>query len=195
VHGDICSLCCGTEREVTVDCPHDCPYLQEARKHEHTALSPDEIPNRDVRITEEFLEQHQDLLFGAAKSLGLAAFDTPGAVDSDIRAALDALIRTQLTLQSGVYYESRPENILADHIFIRTQTGLQDFRQAEAEKPGAAPTRDADVLQMLVFLQRLELDRNNRRPRGRAFMDYLRELLESEGIVPPATAASPLIVS
>ena len=34
VRGDICSLCCGTEREVTVNCPLDCEYLQEARKHE-----------------------------------------------------------------------------------------------------------------------------------------------------------------
>ena len=31
VTGDICSICCGNEREVTVDCPLDCPFLVEAR--------------------------------------------------------------------------------------------------------------------------------------------------------------------
>ena len=36
-------------------------------------------------------------------------------------------------------------------------------------------TRDADVLGLLVFLQRFELDRNNGRRRGRAFLDALRE--------------------
>lgn len=195
VHGDICTLCCGNEREVTVDCPFDCPFLQEARKHERTGpLDPETIPNRDIRVTEEFLEEHQDLLLGAAKSLAFSAFDVPGAVDNDVRAALDALIRTQRTLDSGVYYESRPDNALASRIFSGTIEGLQDFRDRETEKLGITHTRDNDVLVILVFLQRLELDRNNGRPRGRAFLDYLRELLGAEGIVPPSRSATSLIV-
>ena len=36
-------------------------------------------------------------------------------------------------------------------------------------------TRDADVLGLLVFLQHFELDRDNGRRRGRAFLDALRE--------------------
>ena len=28
VRGEICAICCGTAREVTVDCPLDCPYLR-----------------------------------------------------------------------------------------------------------------------------------------------------------------------
>ena len=31
VHGRICPQCCGEQREVTLDCPSDCPYLQQAR--------------------------------------------------------------------------------------------------------------------------------------------------------------------
>ena len=27
----ICPVCCGTEREVTIDCPGDCPYLVASR--------------------------------------------------------------------------------------------------------------------------------------------------------------------
>ena len=159
VHGDICTLCCGKEREVTVNCPLDCPYLQEARKHEHAEpMDPDKIPNPDIRITEEFLGEHDPLLLGAAKSLMLAVVDTPGAVDGDVRDALDALIRTDRTLQSGVYYETRPVNALANRIFSATQTGLEEFRKNEREETGMSHTRDADVLGVLVFLQRLELD-------------------------------------
>ena len=196
VHGDICTLCCGAEREVTVDCPLDCPYLQEARKHERTGpMNPDEIPNKDIRITEEFLGERELLVVGAAKSLMLAAFDTPGAVDGDVRDALDALIRTARTLQSGVYYESRPVNALANRIFSATQTGLEEFRKDEHEELGMSRTRDADVLGVLVFLQRLALDRDNGRPRGRAFLDSLRGFLsEAEGVVPQGPRASSLIV-
>jgi hypothetical protein len=197
VHGDICTLCCGNEREVTVDCPLDCPYLQEARKHEHTEpVNPDDVPNKDIRITEEFLGEHELLLVGAMNSIVHAALDTPGAVDSDARDALDALIRTHRTLQSGVYYETRPVNALANRIFSETQTNLENFRKSEREETGMARTRDSDVLGVLVFLQRLELDRNNGRPRGRAFLDSLRGFLGDVegGTLPQTPRASPLIV-
>jgi hypothetical protein len=195
VHGDICTLCCGNEREVTVDCPLDCPYLQEARKHEHTEpVNPDDVPNKDIRITEEFLGEHELLLVGAMNGLVLAALGTPGAVDSDVRDALDALIRTHRTLQSGVYYETRPVNALANRIFSETQTNLENFRKSEREETGLSRTRDADVLGVLVFLQRLELDRNNGRPRGRAFLDSLRGFLgDVDGSLPQTPRPSPLI--
>ena len=34
VHGCICPQCCGEQREVTLDCPSDCPYLVQAHEHE-----------------------------------------------------------------------------------------------------------------------------------------------------------------
>ena len=55
-------------------------------------------------------------------------------------------------------------------------------------------TRDADVLGLLVFLQRLELDRNNGRRRGRAFLDALREFLPAGAANPPASSSSSLIL-
>jgi hypothetical protein len=196
VHGDICSLCCGNEREVTVDCPFDCPYLQEARKHEHTEpVDPATFPNQDIRITEEFLGEHEALLVVAMSSLATAAFDTPGAVDSDVRDALDALIRTQRTLESGVFYETRPDNALANRIFSAALDGLEEFRKKEREELGMTHTRDSDVLGVLVFLQRLELDRHNSRPRGRAFLDSLRGFLSDvDAGTPAATPDSPLIL-
>ena len=179
-----------------MDCPFDCPFLQEARKHEQLEpVNPDELPNKDIRISEEFLEEHEFLLLGAARSLMLAVFDTPGAVDRDVLDALDALIRTQRTLQRGVYYETRPVNTLANRIFSAAQTGLEEFRRNEREEFGMARTRDSDVLMMLVFLQRLALGRINGRPRGRAFLDSLRGLLsEAEGAAQPKPRASSLIV-
>ena len=52
-------------------------------------------------------------------------------------------------------------------------------------------TRDADVLGLLVFLQHFELDQNNGRRRGRAFLQALREFH------PPASepsASSPSVI-
>jgi hypothetical protein len=181
VSGDICTLCCGNEREVTVDCPLDCVYLQEARKHDRPGtVEVTDAPNRDIRITEEFLEEHLELLTVVGRGVAKSALDTPGAVDRDVRDALDALIRTQRTLQSGVYYQTRPENALARPIFDFIGSVLEEFQKREQEKLGLVHTRDADVLRVLVFLQRVAWDRDNGRPRGRAFIDFLRGSFAAE---------------
>lgn len=179
VRGDICSICCGQEREVTVDCPLECEYLQEARRHDRPAATdPAQWPNQDLQVSEEFLVDHEDLLMAMGRALAAAAFDAPGTVDFDAREALEGLIRTHRTLESGVYYESVPPNPLAANVYRGVQAGAAEFRQAEQQRLGMSRTRDSDVLRVLAFLQRVELDRNNGRRRGRAFLDGLRGLYE-----------------
>jgi hypothetical protein len=174
IHADICAICCGEAREVTVSCPLSCEYLQEARKHEPPAeFDVAKMGNPDVRVTEEFLQSHSMLLLAANRAVLVAAGEN-GAVDSDVREALASLIQTYRTLQSGVIYEALPPNPLAAHVHRALQEGLSAFRRQEREEEGISKTRDSDVLRVLVFFERLALDRNNGRPRGRAFLDTLR---------------------
>jgi hypothetical protein len=189
VRGDICSICCGTEREVTVDCPLDCEYLQEARRHDKPAPNdPQQWPNQDIQVSEEFLMDHEELLMAMGRALATAALQAAGTVDFDAREALDSLIRTYRTLESGVYYESLPPNPLAANIYRGVQADTAEFRRDEQQRLGLSRTRDADVLRVLVFLQRVELDRNNGRRRGRAFLDGLRGLY---GEAPGEAGAAP----
>src|SRR5215831_15514772 len=89
VRGDICTVCCGTEREVTVECPLDCEYLQEARRRDKPQ-TPDksQIPDLDIKVSERFLEDHEPLLAFLGKAVADAALSTPGAIDFDVREAL-----------------------------------------------------------------------------------------------------------
>jgi len=174
VRGDICSICCGQEREVSIACPLDCEYLMDARRHDKPApLDAASVPHPDIKVTERFLAENEELVIFLGQTLSRAAVETPGAADLDVRAALDGLIRTYLTLQSGVYYETRPDNALANRIFGAVQEGLTEFRRLEQERTGLPKTRDTDVLGILVFFARLEVDRNNGRPKGRAFIGLL----------------------
>lgn len=161
---------------MTVGCPLDCEYLQQARRHEKPAfLDPETMPNRDYRLTEEFLQRNDGLTAFLTERLAAVALSVPGTVDFDVREALDALVRTHRTLQSGVYYESLPENPLAVNIFRQVQEAATQFRERETREIGISRTRDADVLGVLIFLQRVERDRNNGRRRGRAFLDAVRQ--------------------
>jgi len=193
VRGDICPICCGTEREVSVACPLDCEFLREARKHDRPpSLEGVELPNRDVEITEKLLREHEPLLTFIGAAILRTALDTPGATDFDVREALECLIRTYRTLQSGVYYESRPSNPLAGAVYGAVQSAAEEFRTEESKSLGMTRTRDADVFGLLVFLQHFELDRNNGRKRSRAFLDALRAFYESAA--PPPGSGSSLVL-
>lgn len=174
VEGEICPQCCGTGREITIDCPLDCPFLREARVHERTApLTEKDIPNLDIQLKESFVEEHEHEVM--ALSLALArAMEREKAVDLDAREAIESLVRTYRTLQSGLIYESRPANPYAAGIQERLVKAIEELRKSIAEEAGMQTLRDADVLATLVFLQRLEIQHNNGRRRGRAFFDFLR---------------------
>jgi hypothetical protein len=170
-------LCCGAAREVTVDCPLDCEFLREGRRHEKPAArSAAEFPNRDIAVPEKLVRANEHLLTFLSSTIFHTAMHVSGVVDGDVREALDGLIRTYRTLQSGVYYESRPVNPLAGSIYATVQDGLTEYRSSEQQELGMTKTRDADVLGLLVFLQHLALYRDNGRRRGRAFLDALGEL-------------------
>lgn len=186
---DICAPCCGQEREESIDCPLDCEYLREARRHERPpGPDPATLPNRDIEVTEEFLDAQQALMVVTGRLLLAAAMETRGAVDLDLREALDSLTRTYRTASSGLVYESRPANMIAAAIAGRFQEEVGQFREQIARESGVHSVRDQDLLGVLVFWQRMEWRRNNGRRKGRAFIESLFTLLP-----PQQESAAPAI--
>lgn len=172
VKGEICPQCCGTERENTIDCPIDCEYLQEARRHE-IAVEPAEHPNADIRVSEDFIREHEAAVMWFSNALA-RAIESGAAVDNDVREALEAQIKTYRTRESGLIYQTRPSNPYAAQLQDEMERAVEELRKKLSENTGMQTLRDKDVLGTLVFLQRLELRHNNGRRRGRAFYDMLR---------------------
>ncbi len=183
--GEICPQCCGAERENTIACPSTCEFLKEARFHEQPPpIAEDQIPNRDVRVSEQFLRDREPLVFTLALALKRALESVDG-VDHDAREALDGEIRKYRALDVGLVVESRPPNTYAAAIQQKLDEAIDELRKAEAAHRSAEPEhglqqpaadwklRDTDMLGVLVFLQRLEMQYNNGRRRGKAFRDFL----------------------
>ena len=159
---------------MSVDCPFECTYLQESRERDRPpVLNPDDFPNQDIRITDNYLAEREHLLLLLTVTLTRTARAVPGLIDFDIREALESLIKTYRTLQSGLYYESMPGNPAAAAVHEGFQRGVAEFRERIAQAQGSHTIRDADILGILVFLQRLEFQHNNGRRRGRAFLHWL----------------------
>ena len=177
VGGDICPLCCGEQREVSLSCPLTCEYLLEAHEHEKALPVPEnEISNPDIRVDEQFVAEHEELLLFCIYSLLQAALRTPGAVDTDVLAALAALIQTQRTLESGLVYETRSDNALAAAVQRSFSASLTDYEKLRAERESVPALRSGDILKTLVFLHRVGQQNLNGRPKGRLFLGLLRQM-------------------
>src|SRR5512135_3645036 len=72
VHDRICPICCGTEREVTLDCPSQCPYLQQARKNEnanHLRELDREALMSQVEVPDNFMYEREHVLGGMSAAV------------------------------------------------------------------------------------------------------------------------------
>jgi hypothetical protein len=184
LQADICAICCGTEREVSISCPLECEYLREAHLREKSLpVDPKNVAHQDIEVSEEFLNEHEELLLFSIYSLLQAALRTPGAVDSDALEALDALIKTRRTAEAGLIYESRPENAIAAAVQRAFSDSLADYDKIRIEREGLlAPMRDKDILGVLIFLSRFGQQNLNGRPKGRLFLDVLSRMTPQQRI-------------
>jgi hypothetical protein len=174
VNGDICSICCGTEREQSIDCPLECAYLQDAHEHERPPeLDPATIPNQDIPVSEEFLHANEVLMALVSIALFEGATRNTGTTDWDVREALETLVQTYRTLESGILYEAATPNLFAAAIVTSVREKLDDIMRRETEATGTTSIRSEMVLGVLVFMQRLEYSRNNGRKKSRSFLDFL----------------------
>ena len=200
VHGRICPQCCGEQREVTLDCPSDCPYLQQAREHEKPR-SADEFDRASlflqVEISEQFTYEREHLLMGLSFALVKAAHADRSLNDRDLIAALTALSTSYERLaNSGLHYE-QPLTSAAQHaVAAQVEEMLKQFREAEQKQLGYSRLRDSEVLKALVFLVRLAHGRTSGRPKSRAFIDFLSAQFpeKQSAVAAPQEAGSRIIV-
>ena len=187
VHDRICPICCGTEREVTLDCPSDCPYLQQARKHENAAHLEEldrEALMPQVEVPETFLYEREPLLAGMSFAIAQAARRDRGVYDRDVIQALTAMAKTYETqANSGLIYEQPMQNPLQHAVAAEISKMLQEYRKTEEQNRGYATLKDSEVLKALVFTLRLALGKTSGRPKSKAFLDFLFENFPDKPVV------------
>ena len=199
IHGRICPQCCGEQREVTLDCPSGCVYLQQAREHEKQRSIGDMNPADlfvQVEVEDQFLYQHEHLLMGLTFALSKSVRADRSLNDPDLIAALTALTKTWETLvNSGLHYEN-PIASPAQHAVVdEVQNMVKEYREAEQKHVGYVQLRDSEVLRALVFLVRMAHGRTSGRPKSRAFVDFLLAQFPEKpsGIAAPEDVGSRLI--
>jgi hypothetical protein len=196
VHGRICAQCCGEQREITLDCPSGCPYLQQAREHEKPRSMGQFDPASlflKVEIPDQFVYEREPLLMGLSFALAKGARSDRTMHDSDLIAALSVLCASyERLVHSGLHYEQALTSIAQQTIASEVEAVLKQYREVEQKHAGYSSLRDSEVLKALVFLVRMAYGRTSGRPKSRAFIDFLAAQFperESAWIAPPEAAS------
>ena len=199
VHGRICAQCCGEQREVTLDCPGDCVYLQQAREHDKPRAASEldqSLLFPHLEVGEQFLYEQEHLIVGLSFALATAARKDRSLNDSDLLATLGSMVKTHETyVNSGLHYQQPMTNLAQQAVVAEVEEMVKQYREAEQKHLGVPRLRDSEVLRALVFLLRLGYSRTSGRPRSRAFLDFLfAQFPEKESVIArPEETASRII--
>ena len=200
VHGRICPQCCGEQREVTLDCPIDCPYLQQAREHEKPRGAEQIDPAGlflKIEVSDQFMYEKEHLLMGLTYALAKAARADHSLHDQDLIAALTMLSRSyERRVNSGLYYEAPLTSDSQRRAVLEVENMVKEYREAEQKHMGYSSLRDSEVLKGLVFLIRLAQGRTSGRPKARGFVEFLfAQFPEKESaVVTPEGAGNRIIL-
>jgi hypothetical protein len=200
VHGRICAQCCGEQREVTLDCPSNCPYLVQARAYERPRPA-DQLDAAglflEIEVPDQFMYEREHLLTGLTFALAKAARADRNLNDRDLIAGISVLAnRYERLVNSGLHYEQPLTSDSQRRVAVEIERMLRELREAEQEHIGYSTLRESEVLKALVFLVRLAHGRTSGRPRSRAFVDFLfAQFPENESsVLAPPGAGSRIIL-
>lgn len=199
VHGRICPQCCGEQREVTLDCPLDCPYLRQAREHEKPRAADQIDPAGlflQVEVSDQFMYEKEHLLMGLTYALAKAARADRSLHDQDLIATLTMLASSyERRVNSGLHYEQPLTSESQRRAAAEVETMVKEHREAEQKHVGYSGLHDSDVLKALVFLLRLAYGRTSGRPKSRALVEFLfAQFPEKESAVVTAQESGSRII-
>jgi hypothetical protein len=188
----ICAVCCGTKREIEIDCPSPCPYLKASRSYEAEKPIPDPEVAAKVRgFDEGFFERYHPVLDAVTRSVIEEHMDSKWLVDNDVIEVYRCLKTTMKTLSSGIYYESLPEGPVRISLFRRLKELFEEMMEPD---PGAdrRTLKVTEAIDVLDFLTVVALANSSVRPKSRRYLDSMTEKFgarqttqQSSGIILP----------
>src|SRR5262249_34968370 len=187
----ICAVCCGTKREVEIDCPSSCPHLIAGRSYEAEKRIPDpELVQKVEKYSNDFVYRYAPILDSISRSVVEERLQSPWLVDNDVVEVYKSLSATMKTLSSGIYYETLPDGPVQLSLFLRLKAQLDELIQpsANADKSILKVSEAVDVLDFLTFAVQAN---SSVRPRSRRYLDWLSQM---SGVAPAAEQPSGLIL-
>ncbi len=189
---NICPVCCGTKRQVEIDCPADCVHLGSAQKHP-AAIVKRQL-ERDIATLMSTLgplsEQQVQVFFLLQTTVlryrpdGLAH-----VVDADLALAAGALAASLETASRGLIYEESTASIVAEGL-RRTLKPVVD----ELTKRGGSRA-ERDLAAVLRGIERgARHDLGEAGSGEKSYLDLVARVVQDRSPATPSPAG-PLIIA
>jgi len=186
----ICAVCCGSKREIEIDCPSSCTYLKASRSYEaEKPIIDPELAGRIQKYDNDFVNRYHEVLDAVNASVVEERLASPWLVDQDAIEVYKALSATMRTLASGIYYESLPGGAVRLSLFRRLKELLDTLMQPDTSEHRVLKVSEAiDILEFLTFAAQLN---SSIRPRSRRYLDWICERFgyaqpqQSSGLILP----------
>jgi hypothetical protein len=184
-------VCCGTKREIEIDCPSSCVYLKASRSYEaEKPIVDPELMAKIRRYDNNFLERFQHILAAINENIVEERLVSPWLVDHDVIEVYKALAATMRTLSSGIYYESLPEGNVRLALFRRLKDVIDELMKPDtaSDHPVLKASEAVDVLDFVTFAAQMN---SSVRPRSRRYLDWISETFglpqpqQSSGLILP----------
>lgn len=173
---EICPVCCGTKRLVSIRCPDTCAYLASARTHPPAVV----VRQRDrdarfvVPLVHDLTESAYVLLMmlqEVVKRYRPTAI--PPLQDADVAEAAASLASTFETASRGIIFEHRPANLAAERLANELRSVLEQAAKSSG-RPSLVERHGPDALRRL---ERAARDaRTQLEPSDTAYLDLLDRL-------------------
>lgn len=170
----ICTQCCGEKRMIEIDCPENCEYLAAGRAREIEQEHMRYLRSAEVHERERYfraLSGHERVLAHLQLLIGEARRRVRDLTDGDVLEALDLLLATLRTEESGLLYERTSSNLRAEGVRRRLAEALEYYRQpAQADRERLALK---DAIECLEVIRSLAARHAASSPASREFVDFL----------------------
>lgn len=171
----ICAVCCGTKREIEIDCPSSCTYLKASRSYDAEKPIVDaELMAKIQKYDSRFVEQFHFALAAVNETVIEERLGAPWLVDQDVIEVYKALGSTMRTLMSGIYYESLPMGAVRLSLFRRLKEVFDELMEPDpdSERPMLKVSEAVDILDFVTFAGQVN---STNRPRTRRYLDWISE--------------------
>jgi hypothetical protein len=187
----ICAVCCGTRREIEIDCPSSCVHLKASRSYEsEKPITDRELLAQMRKYDETFLERFNHVLNVVNETVVQERLTSTWLVDNDVLEVLKAMRATMNTLSSGIYYETLPEGQVRLSLFRRLKDAFDQLMKPDPSNEHSV-LRASEAVEVLEFMTLVAQLNCGDRPRSRRYLDWMAEQFgyplphESSGLIIP----------
>jgi len=129
----ICPVCCGEKRGVEIACPADCQYFVEGQRYQQDKVTRRRIKREGVRSyvrKAELYKKNPELFLRIELAIAASYRADTGIVNADVVKAFDLVSKTLTTEKSGLIYDHKSENPLANDLAERILASIREMNQA-----------------------------------------------------------------